>query len=155
MCSSDLFFSSQPYFSIVSDFVVSTANKTTLTLNPKFRGSVIAINVSSDLLSHFNSYDLVLAGSYNGTPFTTNLTNTSQLFLKPGVEANVTLNGVNKAGENFSSVIFSSVSLTGGVLADLTEYVVNVNPNLPVITLPSQFDYNSWYHFWLLPSVVV
>ena len=143
----ELLYSNNPFYSCQKNFDINTGNKTTLSLTPKFSGSVLLFNISDDLLKHYTSYEIKLEGTIGGNTFSKILTKSTQLFIRPGASVNVNLNGVNSVGENKSSLLFSSASLTNGVLADATEYVVNVNDNSPIITLPSQFGYNSWASF--------
>ena len=135
---------SSPYYHQEKEFDVKTGEKTTISFTPKLSGAVLLVNIEQALLAHYQQYEIKLEGTANGSAFSTTMTAGAQLFIRPGIAVSITFVATNTLGEQSNTTIFSSSTLTNGVLADVTEYVVNLKDNSPIFSIPAQNDLSVW-----------
>lgn len=139
-------FSDAPYYSGSIPVEITAGEQKRVILNASFKGSILKVNLPEALTAHYKSYQLKAASEAgNGPVYETVLTPGKQLFIKGGIPLRVTLEGINQVDEVKNTALFTSSSLANGVIAENTEYIINASVgDLPVITLPSQQEYNSW-----------
>lgn len=138
-------FSTTPFYYGSTNFAITAGAITNISLGAKFCGSIITVIMPQDLINHYKTYQIKVAGGNGTSAFETITTPGAQLFLRPNIPVIITLEGTNQVNETKTVQLFNSASLTNGVIADNTEYKISATMgNIPTITLPSQADYNSW-----------
>lgn len=138
-------FSTTPFYYGNTSLTITAGTITNVTLGAKFCGSIIKVIMPEDLITHYKTYQIKVTGGNGSSAFETTITPGTQLFLRPNIPVIITFEGTNQVDETKTVQLFSSASLTNGVIGDNTEYTINANiGNLPIITLPTQASYNSW-----------
>ncbi|MEG0518988.1 MAG: DUF4493 domain-containing protein [Bacteroidales bacterium] len=143
-------FSTTPSYYGSTNFTITAGGITDIRLGAKFCGSIITVVMPEDLIHHYKTYRIKVAGGEGTSAFETTVTPGAQLFLRPNIPVIITLEGTNLVNETKTVQLFSSASLTNGVIADHTEYTINCTSNYPIFSLPEQNDLNVWSYTALL-----
>lgn len=97
--------------------------------------AIIKVNISEDLLSHYGSgYELTLSDGNKRI----DINNSEDIFIAVEKNYEINFSGVNLIGET------SGFSYELKDLDNKTRYIINLNPDLPSFTLPTQNDVNIW-----------